>query len=89
MIASLVGVIYYLANAGFMEEDLLWDDVHKVSIRTGIYHFSPLVFAGMLMLLAYVMPMILRPHDFLRNFMSYTVGLISYIFMMPTFVNIM
>jgi hypothetical protein len=31
---------------------------------TGIYKFSPLVFAGMIMLVVYLLPMILRPTDF-------------------------
>lgn len=33
--------------------------------------------------------MLLRPLDYLKNFMNYTIGLISYLFMMPTFINIM
>jgi hypothetical protein len=37
----------------------------------------------------FLMPMILRPLDFLSNFKNYTLGLFSYLFMMPTFINIM
>jgi chitin synthase len=41
------------------------------------------------MLSVYIIPMILRPIDFLKNFKSYIMGMIVYIFMIPTFVNIM
>jgi hypothetical protein len=37
----------------------------------------------------FLIPMILRPLDFLSNFKNYVLGLFSYLFMMPTFINIM
>ena len=37
----------------------------------------------------YILPMILRITDFGKNFARYTVGLIVYLFLMPTFINIM
>ena len=37
----------------------------------------------------FLIPMILRPLDFLLNVRNYILGLASYIFMMPTFINIM
>jgi chitin synthase len=55
---------------------------------TGEYKFSTLVFAGVVMCIVFLIPMILRPLDFLKNFMNYTMGLIAYLFMMPTFINI-
>ena len=40
------------------------------------------------MLLIYLVPFILRPIDFLENFKGYTVGLISYLILIPMFANI-
>jgi DNA phosphorothioation-dependent restriction protein DptG len=37
----------------------------------------------------FLMPLILRPLDFLSNVRNYMLGLLSYLFMMPTFINIM
>lgn len=37
----------------------------------------------------FLIPIILRPLDFLMNVRAYVVGLFTYIFMMPTFINIM
>lgn len=37
----------------------------------------------------YFIPFILRPYDFLRNILRYTVGMLTYLFMLPTFTNIM
>lgn len=37
----------------------------------------------------YLVPFILRPIDFIHNFKVYIIGLVSYIFLIPTFVNIM
>ena len=52
-------------------------------------HFSPLVLAGVIMMSVFLIPMILRPLDFLSNMRNYLMGLLSYLFMMPTFINIM
>jgi hypothetical protein len=41
------------------------------------------------MLSIYLLPMILRPLDFLFNFKQYIVGLFAYIIMLPVFINIM
>ena len=40
------------------------------------------------MLAIYVVPFLLRPVDFLENFKGYTVGLISYLILIPMFTNI-
>jgi hypothetical protein len=37
---------------------------------------------------SFIMPMLLRPMDFISNFFNYIVGMITYIFMIPTFINI-
>lgn len=41
------------------------------------------------MCLVFLIPMILRPLDFLSNMRNYILGLMSYLFMMPTFINTM
>jgi len=41
------------------------------------------------MMLVFLLPMILRPLDFLSNARNYILGLFSYLFMMPTFINVM
>jgi len=37
----------------------------------------------------FLIPIIMRPLDFLMNVRNYLLGLFSYLFMMPTFINIM
>lgn len=41
------------------------------------------------MLFVYVLPMIMRPADFLNNFTAYVVGMVTYVLMLPTFINVM
>ena len=41
------------------------------------------------MLSVYLLPIVLRPIDFLMNMPQYVVGLFSYIFMLPIFINVM
>ena len=41
------------------------------------------------MLSIYLIPMILRPLDFIFNFRQYVLGLLAYIVMLPVFINIM
>jgi len=40
------------------------------------------------MLSIYAVPFIMRPIDFLSNMGGYTVGLVSYILLIPMFVNV-
>ena len=40
------------------------------------------------MLSMYILPMILRPLDFLANFKNYTLGFVAYMVMMPVFTNV-
>lgn len=41
------------------------------------------------MMAVFILPILLRPLDFLKNFGHYMIGLLSYLFMMPTFINVM
>ena len=61
--------------------DYVWTPVDN-------YPFSYLVLAGTIMLSIYLVPMILRPIDFLNNFKGYIVGLIAYLLLIPMFSNI-
>ena len=45
--------------------------------------------AGIIMYSTFLAPMILRPLDFLQNFMNYILGMITYIVMIPTMVNVL
>ena len=85
-IMSIVGMIFYLAAAGFYPEHL--KKIDYVWTPQGDYNFSWLVLAGVIMLLIYLVPMILRPIDFLSNFKGYIVGLLTYLMLIPMFTNI-
>ena len=54
----------------------------------GEYNFSILVLAGVIMLSIYVVPMILRPIDFLSNLAGYIIGLITYLLLIPMYINV-
>ena len=56
---------------------------------TDRYNFNIMRLAGTIMLVVYVIPMIMRPKDFLYNFNGYFTGVITYLFLLPMFVNIM
>ena len=86
-IITLIGVIWTLATNGLYVSEFKYDG-HEWNTVPNSSHFSILNFASMVMLGSFLMPMILRPLDFLSNFKHYIVGLISYLFMMPTFINI-
>lgn len=51
-------------------------------------NFSVLVLCGVIMLSIYTVPMLMRPVDFLSNMGGYLVGLVSYIVLIPMFVNV-
>lgn len=50
--------------------------------------FNVLTVTGIVMLGVFCVPCILRPIDFLKNFGSYTLGMISYILLLPVFTNV-
>jgi len=41
------------------------------------------------MLSVYLVPILLRPIDFIFNFQQYVIGLVSYLLLLPTFINVM
>lgn len=92
---TMAGIIYYLIQTGIYPEEKVYDEANKQwnvvydSNGNPIRQFSLLVFSGIIMSSVYLIPIILRPFDFLSNFKAYFVGLFTYIFMMPTFINVM
>ena len=74
-----------------MAEEKVWEPtVNGGSYEpTGRTNFSKMNAAGTVMLTVYVIPMLMRPKDFLYNFRGYFVGLITYLCLLPMFVNIM
>ena len=87
-VTSIVGIIFYLKVQGFYPPEKHYDPSTSEWYETGEYYFSYLVLAGVIMLSIYVIPMVLRPLDFLANFAGYTIGLISYILLIPMFINV-
>ena len=87
-IISIVGMVFYLCAAGFYPEYLIRDPATFIWVGQGEYYFSWLVCAGVIMLAIYTIPFLLRPVDFLENFKGYTVGLLSYLLLIPMFTNI-
>ena len=86
---TMVGIVVYLIDTGLFPYEEHWDPINQIWYKAGGQHFSILVFCGIIMMCVFILPMILRPLDFLSNFRLYMVGLFSYIFMMPTFINVM
>jgi len=87
-ISAIVGMIFYLSAAGFFPQHLIFDRVEWTWVPQGDFHFSWLVLAGVVMLAVYIVPFVMRPIDFLENFKGYTVGLLSYLLLIPMFTNI-
>lgn len=54
----------------------------------GETYFSLLCVAGIIMLSMYILPMVMRPIDFLQNFSKYMLGFVSYLLLMPVFTNV-
>ena len=57
-------------------------------IIDGKHYFSILVFAGCIMLSIYLIPMILRPVDFLSNLGGYIMGMFTYLLLIPMYINV-
>lgn len=90
LVLTMSGIIFYLADQGFYPEVMEYRPNEWPHWKgTGEHNFSLLVLSGVIMCCVFLIPIILRPLDFLSNVRNYIVGLFSYLFMMPTFINIM
>lgn len=90
-ISTLIGITYFLITQGFHPLEKMWDPKKWTWVVAEPVHtyFSVLTLAGYIMLSLYFVPMILRPVDFARNVPKYVIGLVSYILLLPTFINVM
>ena len=93
-ISTLIGITYFLVSTGFYpaKRDFIQDNAYSGHWEVkdpNDKHFNILAPCGYIMLGVYITPILLRPMDFLMNFTAYTIGMLTYIFMLPTFVNIM
>jgi hypothetical protein len=89
-ILSIVGISIFLLGTGFYPPvkqynptTEVWEDLDEPP------HFSILTLSGTIMLSIYLIPIILRPVDFIFNFPQYCIGLVSYLLLLPTFINVM
>ena len=87
-VTSIVGIIFYLKVQTLYPPEKEFHPDDKEWYKTGNSYFSVLVLCGIIMLSLYAVPMIMRPVDFLSNFAGYIVGLVSYIVLIPMFVNV-
>jgi len=92
---ALVGIIFFLVSLGFNpdqeqldESTLRWEPIVDPTTGEDLTYFSYLVVAGVIVLSIYAIPIVFRPLDFLANIAPYTVGLLSYIVMLPVFSNV-
>ncbi len=92
LLLTMAGIIMYLIKTGLYPEVEHYDPEHNpwpYWKGTGEHKFSVMVLSGIIMCLVFNIPAILRPLDYLSNWRNYTLGLWSYLFMMPTFINTM
>lgn len=85
---TVFGIIFFMTQTGIFIEELVFNPATDTYVPNGITHFSWEVFAGAIMLVVYLIPIILRPLDFASNIYKYIVGLVSYFLLMPMFLNV-
>ena len=86
---SIVGICVYLEKSGLYPPEKKYNpSTDDFDIVPDTYFFSYLVLAGIIMLSIYVVPMVMRPIDFLSNFTGYIVGLITYMLLIPMYINV-
>lgn len=90
-LASMAGICVFLAEAGFFPPVKEFDTkTEEWVIVTGEGpYFSILTLSGVLMLSVYAIPFLLRPLDFIWNFVQYMIGFLSYLLLLPIFINVM
>lgn len=99
-ISTLIGIMISLAGQGLtpLSKILVCPDGPKdpkchfenvVVDGKDKREFSLLTLSGIIMMSVYFLPMMLRPVDFVMHFRGYVIGMLTYILMLPTFINIM
>lgn len=96
MTVSFIATIMFLAGQSLFPEVMVYNASMYPAWKpqlddhgNPVTYFSWLVLCGIIMMVVYLIPIILRPVDFLQNVRSYIIGLLTYLFMMPTFINVM
>lgn len=85
---TVIGIIYYMTQTGFYEQELVYNSVTNTYEPNGVTHFSWVVLAGVILFSVYLIPIVFRPLDFARNIFKYIVGFVSYFLMIPMFLNV-
>lgn len=92
-LASITGVTIFLYNQGFYPAVKEWNNTLEIWVDadSDLYpaKFNYLTLFGMIMLSVYIIPVILRPLDFMYNLLSYISGFLSYFLLLPIFLNVM
>ena len=85
---TVFGMVFYLSASGFFPHLKEYDSRTDEWNPQPETNFSLLVLAGVIMLCIYLIPMILRPVDFLSNLGGYIVGLFTYLLLIPMYINV-
>lgn len=93
-VALLIGKVGIIGN---QHSNIKFDHSCQIKNDEGVWERDPennpvilyQSLAGVIMLGVLLAPMLMRPFDFLNNFSSYTVGLLSYMLLMPFFNTIL
>lgn len=91
-IASLVGIGTFLSGTWLYPHEMKYVKYDGAEGHWWILdatHFQVLTVCGLIMLSVFFLPFIFRPLDALKNLQGYIVGMITYVLLLPTFINIM
>jgi len=90
---TVTGIVYFATQSPWYLQEEIWDPATETWVPYPYdnpnYTFNYLLLAAIIMLSTYLLPIILRPVDFVRNITSYTFGLISYLLMIPMYLNVL
>ena len=69
-IISLIGISVFLSDSGFYPQTKIYDSTNMIwyNAPNDEHHFSVLTLCGMIMLAIFLLPMLMRPLDFIENF---------------------
>lgn len=89
---TVIGIIYFSTQSAWYLQEEIWDPTKQEWVPYPYdnpnYTFNYLLLAAIIMLGTYLLPIILRPVDFVKNIGRYTFGLISYLLLIPMYLNV-
>lgn len=91
-IASLVGIGTFLSTTWLFPHEMRYikyDGTEGHWWYMEATHFQILTLCGLVMLTVFFLPFLFRPLDAWKNLQGYVVGMITYVLLLPTFINIM